>query len=110
MLPFTTDNVTVVQAPVMSDPYNNRVRDWTAATRTTVRAVVDQAVTTEATDGKDQTDTLHRIYLPDGTAVTAQDRLEWDGMVLEVTGEPITRKGPTPALNHIELQGRLVSG
>jgi hypothetical protein len=110
VLPITTDTVTVVHAPVVSDLYNNRVRDWTAATRTAVRGVVDSAVTTEATDGKDQTDTLHRIYLPEDTAVTAQDRLEWDSVVLEVTGEPIIRRGATPALNHIELLGRLVSG
>jgi hypothetical protein len=110
VLPFATDTVTVVHAGLTSDTYNNRVRDWAHATRTAVRAVVDGTVSAEDTDGKDQTDTVYRIYLPPGTAVTAQDRLEWDGLVLEVDGEPIPRKGPTPDLNHIQIDGRLVSG
>lgn len=110
MLPFATDTVTVVHAELVSDAYNNRVRDWPNAIRTPVRAVVDAAVTAEATDGKDQTDTMHRCYLPEGTPITAQDRMEWNGLVLEVNGEPIPRRGPTPALNHIEVMGRLISG
>jgi hypothetical protein len=109
-LPFATDTVTVVHAALETDSYNNRVRDWAHATRTAVRAVVDGTVSTEATDGKDQTATLYRIYLPPGTAVTAQDRMEWNGLVLEINGEPIPRKGPTSALNHIQIDGRLVSG
>lgn len=110
MLPFATDTITVVRAELVSDSYNNRIRDWAHATRTPVRAVVDGAVTAEAIDGKDQTDTTYRIYLPDGTAVTAQDRLEWDGLALEVAGEPVLRRGATPTLTHIEITGRLVSG
>lgn len=110
MLPFTTDTVTIVHAELVSDSYNNRIRDWPNATRTTVRAVVQGADSAEATDGKDQTDTVYSIYLPAGTAITAQDRLEWDGLVLEVDGEPTLRKGPTRALDHTEITGRLVSG
>lgn len=110
MLPFTTDTVTVVHAELVSDAYNNRVRDWEHAARTPVRAVVDGTTTTEATDGRDQTDTTYRCYLPPGTAITAQDRLEWEGLVLEVAGEPIPRKGPTRALDHLQVDGRLISG
>lgn len=110
VLPFATDTVTIVHAELVSDSYNNRIRDWAHVTRTPVRAVVDETVSSEATDGKDQTDTVYRIYLPPSTAVTAQDRLEWDGLVLEVSGEPIRRKGATPALNHTQVDGRLVSG
>lgn len=110
MLPFATDTVTLVHAELVSDSYNNRIRDWPNATRIPTRAVVDGTVTAEATDGKDQTDTVYRVYLPAGTAITAQDRLEWDGLVLEVNGEPIARKGPTPALNHTQVDGRLISG
>lgn len=109
-LPFTTDTVTVVHAELVSDAYNNRVRDWPHAVRTPVRGVVDGTATTEAVDGKDQTDTVYRCYLPPGTAVTAQDRLEWEGLVLEVVGEPTPRKGPTPALNHLQVDARRVSG
>jgi head-tail adaptor len=109
-LPFTTDTVTIVHAELVTDAYNNRVRDWPNATRTPVRAVVDATTTAEDTNGMDQTDTTYRCYLPPGTAVTAQDRLEWEGRVLEVTGEPIPRKGPTTALNHMQVDGRLVSG
>lgn len=110
VLPFTTDSLTVVHAELVTDSYNNRVRDWPNATRTPVRGVVDGTTTAENTDGQDQTDTTYRCYLPPGTAVTAQDRLEWEGLVLEVTGEPIPRKGATPGLNHIQVDGRLVSG
>jgi head-tail adaptor len=109
-LPFTTDTVTVVHAELISDSYNNRVRDWPNASRTAVRAVVDSTSSTETTDGQDQTDTTYRCYLPPGTAVTAQDRLEWEGRVLEVTGEPTPRKGPTGALDHVQVDGRLISG
>ncbi|MEE4540988.1 hypothetical protein V2S66_03270 [Streptomyces sp. V4-01] len=110
VLPFTTDTVTVVRAGLVTDSYNNRVRDWAHAVRTPVRAVVDGTTTAEDTNGVDQTDTTYRCYLPPGTVVTAQDRLEWEGLVLEVAGEPIPRKGPTKALNHIQVDGRLISG
>lgn len=110
VLPFTTDTVTIVRAALVSDAYNNRIRDWEHATRTPVRAVVDGTATTETTDGLDQTDTTYRCYLPPDTAVTAQDRLEWEGLVLEVAGEPIPRKGPSAALDHIQVDGRLISG
>jgi len=110
MLPLTTDTVTVVHANLVADAYNNLAPDWPNATRTAVRAVVDGATTSESTDGKDQTTTVYRCYLPPGTAITAQDRMEVRGMVLEVDGEPVPRTGPTAALAHIEVMGRLVSG
>lgn len=110
MLPFTTNTVTVVHAELTTDAYNNRVRDWEHATRTAVRAVVDGTATAEDTEGVDQTSTTYRCYLPPGTAITAQDRLEWEGLVLEVAGEPIPRKGPTGALDHIQVDVRRVSG
>lgn len=110
MLPFTTDRVTVVHAGVITDAYNNLIRDWAHATRTEVRAVVQARSTTEVTAGRDQTVTTYRCFLPDGTPVTAQDRLEWSGVVLEVDGEPSLLKGPMPALDHIEVIGKVVSG
>jgi hypothetical protein len=110
VLPFTTDTLVVVHAGTVLDPYNNVTRDWAGATRTTVRGVVQGESSLEATDGRDQTVTTYRCFLPAGTAVTAQDRLEWNGLVLEVDGDPFSWKAPGSALDHVEVVGKVVAG
>lgn len=110
MLPFATDTVVLVHAGVVADPYNKLVRDWANATRTTLRAAVQPLSSTEVTDGRDQTISTYRCFLDPGTAVIAQDRLEWNGLVLEVDGDPAPWKGPMPVLDHVEVIGKVVAG
>lgn len=110
VLPFTTDAVVIVHAEVVADQYNKLVRDWDDATRTIVRAVVQPLSSVEVTDGRDQTVSTYRFFVDPGTAVTAQDRLEWNDLVLEADGEPAPWRGPIPALDHIQVIGKVVAG
>lgn len=110
MLPFATDTVVVVRAGTVLDPYGNVKRDWANAARSPVRGVVQGGSSVEVTDARDQTVTTYRCYLPNGTVVTAQDRLEWNGLVLEVDGDPFVWKGPGAVLDHVEVVGKVVAG
>lgn len=110
MLPFTTDDVTIVHAELVEGYANNYIRDWANATRTTVRGLVQQTGTTETVQGGDQVAASFLVLLPPGTAVTSGDRVEWSGgpgRTLEVAGSPASYPGPA---GHVEAQATEVRG
>lgn len=107
MLPFTTDDVTIVHAELVEGYANNYIRDWAYATRTTVRGLVQQTSTTETVRGNDQVTAIFLILLPPGTPVASSDRIEWAGRTLEVDGPPSSWPGPAA---HIELTAVEVRG
>jgi len=83
------DHVVVLRAP-LGDPGRNgvRVRNWPAAARSEpVRASVQPDSSDEATTGRQTAITSWRLFAGPGTDLLATDRVEWDGLVLEVDGE-----------------------
>ncbi|MFE9865872.1 hypothetical protein ACFYPZ_24560 [Streptomyces sp. NPDC005506] len=94
--------VTVVTAPNGFDAEGNASTDWSSAGRTTVQGQVEPAASSENRDNRDQVVTTYLVRLPPGTAVALRDRLEWLGLTLEVTGDPLPWLGLT-ALDHIQL-------
>ncbi|MEU6449600.1 hypothetical protein [Streptomyces sp. NPDC046979] len=101
--------VTVVRAPDGFDAEGNSNTDWTGADRTTVQGQVEPAASSENRENRDQVATTYLVRLPPSTAVGARDRLEWSGMTLEVTGDPLPWSGLT-ALDHLQLTAQRIRG
>lgn len=107
---FFHQAVTVIRAPETTDKYRNRVRDWSAATRTHVAGVsVQPAGRAESHDAgnRDRADTSWTLQTRPGADldVLATDRVELaDGTVCEVVGE--VAKHPDPfrgGVHHVEI-------
>lgn len=82
--------VTLLDAPLMAGPYNEQVRDWGAATATTVpRCTVDITGSTEIKQAGEQTTTLARLFMPvRAPHVTEWMRVRWLDRTWEVDGVP----------------------
>lgn len=110
MLPFTTDTITIVSAPLTAGYANNYTRDWASASRTTVRGLVQQTGTTETTQANDQVAATFLVLLPPGATIGSGDRIEWSagpGRTLEVAGVPSSWPGPAA---HVEATATEVRG
>lgn len=67
-----------------------------------IPARVQQTSEEEVLGGRDTTLTWYRVFLPAGVNVDALDRVNWEGRVYEVDGEPKGVDGLNGA-HHIEL-------
>lgn len=108
------DSVVRVRAGFLVDKYGNTtsVRDWPNATRTTVASVsVQPDASTEATGDRGSIVTGWRLITPKGRdlALLPTDRVEFDGMTLEVDGE-IARYRLAGRIHHAEARLRKVDG
>ncbi|MFD0210816.1 hypothetical protein ACFVH9_17185 [Streptomyces hirsutus] len=101
--------VIVVKAPDGFDAEGNSNADWSSAERSTIQGQVEPAASSENRDNRDQVTTTYLVRLPPGTAVGPRDRLEWNGMTLEVTGDPLPWSG-LAALDHIQLTALRIRG
>lgn len=111
---LTADTVTLVRAPFKTDKYGNQSsdRDWTNATRTThSRLSVQPDSSTEAVGDRPSVITGWRLITSKGVDFPAQpgDRIEFDGMTLEVDGE-VGRFRTAGRLHHCEARLRRVTG
>ncbi len=86
--PFASDEVTVVTPALFGDAYGNSLPDWGSATRVDVVGSVEPLPGDESPAGRNQSMSRFRVWLPAGTAVSAQSRLEWLGLTLDVDGPP----------------------
>ncbi|MEV1096480.1 hypothetical protein AB0I87_13545 [Streptomyces sp. NPDC049952] len=94
--------VTVVTAPTGFDAEGNANTNWSGAERVTVNGQVEPAASSENRDNRNQVASTYLVRLPPGTAVAFRDRLEWRGVTLEVTGDPLPWLG-LAALDHLQL-------
>ncbi len=109
-LAFATDRVTILVPDLTTDPYGNSLPNWSSVTSTTVVGMVEPiSVQEDQGAGRDQSVARYRVWLPHGTNVTAQSRLQWQGLTLEVDGPPQLRADSTTGLP-IEVTAYLVSG
>lgn len=110
------DSVTVVRAAVTRDRWDNDTRDWAAATRRKVdKVVVMPAVQVEDSTG-------NRVALSTGWRMTsapgvdvdllATDRVEWQGLSLEVVGEVARYPHPIRPgrVHHVEVLMQRMTG
>jgi hypothetical protein len=104
-------DVTIVRAGSTTSRYGDTVRDWSTATETVTKGWVAQQDRSEDLDGREAQDRTFIVYLPASADVTGLDRVEWDGLTLEIVGPP--RRAWSPKLrgeHHVELDARLVTG
>jgi len=106
-----TQTVVVVRAAVVTDRYGNQTRDWANASRTTVTGVNVQpaaapAHSTERIEDRQTTSTEWRLYTDRGVDLDLRetDRVEFDGMTLEVDGKVGRWPAPYGGVHHVEAQ------
>ncbi|WP_411102445.1 hypothetical protein [Streptomyces sp. cmx-4-9] len=104
-----------VRAGTRVDRGGNTVADWATATRVTVTHVnIQPSIQQEAHDetGSSKVTGWH-VQSAEGTNpdIRADDRIEWDGMTLEVDGE--VARWPelfTDAVHHVEFEMKRSTG
>jgi hypothetical protein len=101
-----------VRAPIAEDRYQNKKRDWDNASRATVSGVNIQPAGTpvrseEETDDRQTTVTTWVLQTPEGVNLDLleTDRIEFDGMTLEVDGKVGRWPDPFgPGVHHVEAR------
>ncbi|MBZ6258863.1 hypothetical protein KVH22_25440 [Streptomyces olivaceus] len=101
-----------VRAPLVEDRYRNRKRDWDAASRTPVDGVNMQPAgvpvrSQEDTQDRQTTVTAWNLQTPEGVDLDLleTDRIEYDGMILEVDGKVGRWPDPfTGGVHHVEAR------
>ncbi|MFH8593094.1 hypothetical protein [Streptomyces rimosus] len=106
--------VVIVRAPYITDRYGNTTaeRDWSRATKTTVRRVsVQPDTSTEATGDRPVVVSGWRLITRRGVDIdlTAGDRVEHAGRVLDVDGD-VARWTVGGRIHHTEARLKEVSG
>ncbi|MEU6661258.1 hypothetical protein [Streptomyces sp. NPDC046821] len=99
--------IVIVRPGVIEDEYGNTKADWgSGATRTPVGGVNVQPAggSSEDTDDKQLTVTGWRLYTPRRMDLDLRetDRVEFDGMTLQVTGKVARWPAPGGGVHHIE--------
>lgn len=112
MLPFTTDDITLLPATIGADPDtgNDTVTYPDTADAVTVRGSVQPQSSSENVSGRDQVITTYRVFLPGSVAVKATDRLLAGDLLLEVDGDPQIWPSPFGGVDHIEANAGIVTG
>jgi hypothetical protein len=101
-----------VRAPLVKDRYSNEKRDWGSAERTLVPGVNIQpagvpARSEESTDDRQTTVTAWNLQTREGVDLDLleTDRVEFDGMTLEVDGKVGRWPDPFgPGVHHVEAR------
>lgn len=101
-----------VRAPLVADRYGNRKRDWENAEHLTVTGVNIQPAgsprqSEEHTTDRQTTITGWELQTPEGTDLDLleTDRVQFDGMTLEVDGKVGRWPDPFgPGVHHIEAR------
>ncbi|MGW5426881.1 hypothetical protein ACWET9_06590 [Streptomyces sp. NPDC004059] len=107
-------SLVIVRAGTVVDEYHNAKPDWGAgATRTPVSGVNVQPSggSTENSDDKQVTVTGWRLYTPRGVDLDLRetDRVEFDGMTLQVAGKVARWPAPGGGVHHVEADLREVA-
>ncbi|WP_416476945.1 hypothetical protein [Streptomyces sp. LKA04] len=96
--------VTVLDAPLVTGPYNAKVRDWEHAAPTPVSGcTVDITGTSETKNASDQTVTTARLDLPARAPVVVTEwmRVAWQGRTWEVDGVPSDPQAAGPLAGQV---------
>ena len=109
MLPsFARDSVTLKRAPY-KDQRGTKVRDWAGNVASTeVQGCEFQPVSSDTawTDPTQAVTADARLWLPAGTDIEPDDRVEHGNDVYAVQGAPKVWRSPTGAVDHIEVDLR----
>lgn len=105
-------SITIVRPGTSTDDYGNERPDWDDAVRVPVSGVNVQpkGSSVEDTDDKQMTITGWGLYTPRGMDLDLRetDRVEFDGMTLQVVGKVGRWPAPGGGVHHIEADLREV--
>jgi len=110
---LAVDTVIVIRAPLAANRYGGQLRDWTTTTRTTVVGVsVQPAAATEDVRDRELLVNAYTLFTSRGQDIDleATDRVEWNGLVLQVDGDPNRWPAPGGGVHHVEAALKLVTG
>lgn len=110
---LATETITVLRAPLVPNPYGSKTRDWTNPARTDVAGVsIQPATTTEDVRDREQLANTYQLFTPRGIDLDllATDRVEWNGRVLQVVGDPNRWPAPGGGVHHVEATLKEVTG
>lgn len=110
---LAVDTVTVVRAPLAADRYGGKVRDWPSATRTAYAGIsIQPAGSTEDVRDRELLIGRYTLFTSRGQDIDllATDRVEWNGITLQVDGDPNRWPAPGGGVHHVEAALKQVSG
>ena len=105
MVPSWCRQTVIRLRPTMRQSRGSSIPDWTDPDRLEIKnCSVQPAATGLSLDGR----VLglfegYTVYMPPGTDVRAGDRIEYDGNVYTINGEPKAWTSPTGRVSHIQL-------
>lgn len=102
--PLGAQTVTVLDAPLVQDARHGTTRrDWKTAATTVLRGCSVQPYSaTETTEDREFTDTHMRLFAPYGDLPQATSRVQVDGVLYEVDGEPARWRDDMGVPSHVE--------
>lgn len=113
---FHRDVITRVRAPLSADRYGDDVRDWGNATATDIRgcrvvpgAVGSDSAPTNVID-RDRLNRRFQLFAPPDADLLGSDRIRWQGVDYEITGDVRRWRSVTGRLAHIEADLLRVEG
>lgn len=110
---LAVETITVLRAPLVADRYGGQIRDWTNATRTDVDGVsIQPAATTEDIRDRELLVNTYNLFTSRGQDIDllATDRIAWNGLTLQVDGDPNRWPAPGGGVHHVEAKLKQVSG
>lgn len=110
---LAVETVTVIRAPLIANRYGGQVRDWTNAVRTDVDGVsIQPTVTTEDVRDRELLVNKYTLFTTRGRDIDleATDRIAWNGLTLQVDGDPNRWQAPGGGIHHVEAALREVTG
>ncbi len=111
MIGFHRDTVTVLDAALVADGYENQVPDWSTPTETTVEGCRLQPERgADYTVDREAVTTRWRLFAPADAPIQDTSRIRHNGVVYDVDGSVERWPSPTGALAHIEALLRRAEG
>lgn len=110
---LAVDTVTVLRAPLVADRYGSQVRDWTAAARTDVDGVsIQPSGSIEDVRDRELVTNTYTLFTSRGQDIDllATDRVQWNGITLQVDGDPNRWPAPGGGVHHVEAKLKQVAG
>jgi hypothetical protein len=109
--------ITVLRAPIITDPRDNSKRaDWDSATETDYPGCMIQPflmsnkLVIEDNNERLFAQSFYRIWMPAGSDVLYTDRIRWRGETMDVFGQKGTWVDFEGNEDHIQLLGKLREG
>lgn len=95
LTPYTLPTVYRLRAGMTVDSYGDPVESWTTPERTPLRGATVQNLSIVEDDGVSRHITRRRktLYAPGTVDLRKEDRIEADGEIWKVDGDPVIRAG-----------------